>query len=245
LKLNNSLICLLGFMTLKNIDRDSFVQSFLATILIFSFLLISTQAYAAAVTLSVNVQTSLTFTTTNQGLATTATNITPGTPIMGTTSLNVTTNDAIGWNVTLAGDNKNAANNNLQLVGATSSQITDQAEWINGAATTSAGTAVRISALGNTGNVLAYRVMTASSTNGGAFTATSWWGTADSYAADNANTLYAGISSSTALRTIGNAGSGSYSASQHVNDVQYYLNVAPSQKTGAYTAPITYTATGN
>ena len=30
-----------------------------------------------------------------------------------------------------------------------------------------------------------------------------------------------------------------------IYDVQYYLNVAVSQKTGAYTAPLTYTATGN
>ena len=58
-------------------------------------------------------------------------------------------------------------------------------------------------------------------------------------------TLYAGISSSTVQRQVGNAGVGSYSAAAHLNEVQYYLNVAASQKTGSYTAPITLTATGN
>ncbi len=232
-------------MTLTHSDRSSFVEAAIATILIFSLFLLTMQAYAASVTLSVNVQTSLTFTTTNQGFSNTSTNLTPGTPLMGTTTLSVLTNDAAGWNVTLSGDNKNTTNHNLQRTGDTTVQITDQTEWVNAAATTSVGNAVRISSLTNSGNVLAFRVMTASSTNGTAFIASSWWGTADSYATDNANTLYAGISSSTVSRQIGNAGSGSYSSSAHLNDVQYYLNVSASQKTGAYTAPITYTATGN
>ena len=84
--------------------------------------------------------------------------------------------------------------------------------------------------------------MTASSSNGTAFTASSWWGTND----QPANAKYAGIASSTAANTkIGSAGSGSYSSSDHLNTVQYYLNVASSQQTGAYSAPLTYTATGN
>ncbi len=226
-------------------NKESFFHAFVATVLIFVFFLFTAQAYAASVTLSVTVQTSLTFTTTNQGFATTGTNLTPGTPLMGTTTLSATTNDANGWNVVLSGDNKTTTNNNLQRTGDTTVQITDQTEWVNGAATTTAGNATRISTLTNSGNVLAYRVMTASSTNGTAFTASTWWGTADNYATDNANTLYSGISSSTVSRMIGNAGTGSYSSSAHLNDVQYYLNVSAAQKTGAYTAPITYTATGN
>jgi hypothetical protein len=225
-------------------DASALLQAFLATVLIFSMFLGAAQVYAAAVTLSVNVQTAITFTTTNQGFANTGTNITPGTPLMATTTLSVTTNDASGWNVTLSGDNKNTSNHNLQRTGDTTVQITDQTEWIPNAATTSPGNAAQISALVNSGNVLAYRVA-ASTTNGTAFLATSWWGTQDNYVTSNANTLYAGISSSTVSRMIGNAGAGSYSASAHLNDVQYYLNVGASQKTGAYTAPITYTATGN
>ncbi|HUO50241.1 MAG TPA: hypothetical protein VMU25_01590 [Candidatus Paceibacterota bacterium] len=202
------------------------------------------QAYAGNVTLSVNVQTSLSFSTTNQGFANGATSLTPGSPLMATTTLSVTTNDANGWNVTLSGDNKTNVNNNLETAGNISS-IPDQTEWIPAAATSSAGNAVRIGSFTNSGNVLAFRVATATSTNGTVFYAPSWWGTQDNYATDNANTLFAGISSSTVQRQIGNAGAGSYSASAHLNEVQYYLKVSTTQPTGSYTAPITYTATGN
>ncbi len=232
-------------MKFTSIDRESLLESFVATLIIFALVLFTTQAYADTVTLSINVQTSLTFTTANQGFANGATNITPGTPLMATTTLSVTTNNSNGWNIALSGDNKNATNHNLQRSGDTTVQVTDQTEWIPGAATSTTGNAVRIGSLANSGNVLAFRVMTASSTNGAVFYAGSWWGSADSYAADSANTLYAGISSSTVSRQVGNAGAGSYSSSAHLNDVQYYLNVAASQKTGAYTAPITFTATGN
>ena len=215
-------------------------MSLIATTLIFCTLLFASQAYATAVVLSVTVNTSLTFSITTNNFST----ITPGTPVMATSTLNATTNDVSGWNVTLSGDNKTSSNNNLETAGNAAS-VTDQTEWIAGAATTSVGNAVRIGSFTNSGNVLAYRVMTASSTNGGPFTASTWWGTTDAYAADTATTLYAGISSSTVSRQIGNAGTGSYSASAHINSVQYYLNVAASQQTGAYSAPITYTATGN
>lgn len=201
------------------------------------------RAATGAVTLTATVATSLSFTTTT-GSADVFGTITPGTPKFATTTLSVTTNNSAGWIVSLAGDNKNSSNHNLQLSGESSTQITDQTEWVPGAATTSAGNAVRISSLANSGDVLAFRVMTASSTNGGAFLASAWWGTTDSYA-DAATTLWAGIASSTVQRTIGNAGAGSYSASAHLNTVVYYLDVASSQKTGAYSAPLTFTATAN
>lgn len=204
------------------------------------------QAHAAtgAVTITTTVATSLTFTTT------TGTNdefgvITPGTAKFATTTLAVGTNDTLGWTVSLAGDQKNnQPQNNLQLVGATSTQIADQTEWVPGAATSSSGNATRISSLTNSGNVLAFRVMTASSTNGAPFLATSWWGSADSYS-DSASTLWAGIPSSTVQRNIGSAGAGSYSSSTHYNTVLYYLNVAATQATGNYSAPLTFTAVGN
>ena len=221
--------------------KDAY-RSFLLTAALFAVFLVCAQAYATTTTLTVTVNTSLTFTSTTNNFTT----ITPGTPTFATTTVNVTTNDTAGWNLTLSGDNANLINNNLQLgtPPATSTQIIDQNDWIPGVATTSAGNAVRISSLDNSGNVLAFRVMSASSTNGAPFLATAWWGTADAYV-DNANTLWAGIASSTPLRRIGNAGTGSYSATAHINTVLYYLNVAPSQPTGTYTAPITYTATGN
>lgn len=231
----------LFFSELKQkIDLHDIGRALLLTGLIFSFLLFVSQAYAASVTLSVTVNTSISFTTSTNNFST----ITPGTAVFATTTLDVATNDASGWNVTLSGDNKNTSNHNLQRTGETSVQITDQTEWVPAAATSSAGNGLRIGSFANSANVLAYRVMSASSTNGGPFLATAWWGTTDNYA-DSATTLWAGISSSTVSRQIGNAGTGSYSSSNHINTVVYYLNVAATQKTGAYTAPITYTATGN
>lgn len=222
-------------------DRSSLWEAVVAALAIFIIFTMSTQVYAASTTLSVSVQTAISFSLVTNNFA----NLTPGTPAMATTSLIVTTNSSTGWNVVLSGDNKNTSNNNLQRTGETSVQIADATEWVPGAATSTAGNAVRISSLANSGNVLAFRVMTASSTNGAFFYSPSWWGAADNYATDNASTLYAGISSSTVSRMIGSAGVGSYSSSQHINDVQYYLNVAASQKTGTYTAGLTYTATGN
>lgn len=224
------------------------VQIFLASTLI--MLMVSLpfsywrQAYAAtgAVSLTATVATSLSFTTTT-GASDVFGTITPTTAKFATTTLSVTTNDALGWLVSLAGDNKTSANNNLETSGNAAS-ITDQTEWVPGTATTSAGNATRISTLANSGNVLAFRVMTASTTNGVPFTASTWWGTTDSYA-DSATTLWAGIASSTVQRTIGNAGTGSYSATAHLNTALYYLNVAATQQTGAYTAPLTFTAVGN
>lgn len=226
-----------------SIDAFDLCKAFVVTLLLYMCLLVGAQVYAAGVTLSVVVQTSLTFTTTNNGFSSASTNITPGSVLFGTTTLSVVTNDNNGWNVTLSGDNKSTGNNNLQTAGNAYS-IPDQTEWVAGTATTSAGNAVRQSAFVNSQNVLAYRVMSASSTNGAPFFASAWWGTADNYV-DSANTLWAGISSSTASRQIGNAGLGSYSATAHLNTVLYYLLVASTQPTGTYTAPITYTATGN
>jgi len=212
--------------------------SVLAVLVVF-MITFATYAYGQAVTLNVTVATALTFTTSSNNFTT----INPGTPQFATTTLAVSTNDTAGWNVTLSGDNKTSANNNLQLA-ANAASITDQTEWVPNSATTSAGNAVRLSSLVNSANVLAFRVMSASSTNGASFLAPSWWGTTDVYS-DSATTLWAGISSSTVQRRIGNTGAGSYSASAHVNSVVYYLNVAATQQTGAYSAPLTYTATGN
>lgn len=212
--------------------------SALTTLALFLAVLLSSQAYASTVTLSVVVQTSFALNTTTDNF----TVIAPGTPTYATTTLQATTNDATGWNVTLSGDQKNnQPQNNLQLVGATSTQITDQTEWVPNSSTSTPGNAVLVGSLVNSGNVLAFRVMSASSSNGAPFLATSWWGTNDAVA----NALWAGISSSTVQRQIGNAGTGSYTAAVHVNTVLYYLNVSTSQKTGTYNAPITYTGTGN
>ena len=191
-------------------------------------------------TLTVTINTALTFNT----LSTTNSfaNVTPGTPGFATTTLVVATNDVGGYNITLSGTNKGTGTNNLQ---SGSYNIPDQTEWIPNAATTSAGSgAAQINSLANSGNVLAFRVMTASTTNGVPLVSTAWWGTTDSYT-NSATTLWAGIPSSTVARQIGYAGNGSYSSSNHINTVLYYLNVAATQATGAYSAPLVYTATGN
>jgi hypothetical protein len=220
-------------------DVEYVISALIISSLIFYSVLCLHQLYAqtSGVTLSATVATALTFTTTTDQFGT----ITPGTYKIATTTLDVTTNSANGYIISLSGDNKNASNNNLQLSGETSTQITDQTQWIPGAATTSAGNAVVRGSLDNSGNVLAFRVMSASSTNSYAFLSPTWWGTTDA----DGTAKFAGIASSSVQRTIGNAGAGSYSASRHVNTVQYYLNVGASQKTGTYSAPLTYTATGN
>ncbi len=217
--------------------RKEHAQTLAAAVAI-AVLLSAPLAFAVpTVTLSATVATSFTFTTTTSQFST----ITPGSWTNATTTLDVLTNDVSGWSVTLSGDNKTTTNNNMQLAGNTTVQIPDQTEWIPGAATTSAGNAVIRTALASSGNVLAFRVMSASSTNGTVFTSTSWWGASD---ADGV-AKYAGIASSTVGRQIGNAGSGSYSSSNHLNTVQYYINVGSSQQTGTYNAPITYTATAS
>lgn len=214
-------------------DMHSLLASFLIAAVMFVFGG-AYYAYGAAVTLTVTVAQTLTFTASTDQFGT----LTPGTFKFATSTLSVTTNDTAGWNVTLSGDNKTLTQNNC-LSGANS--ITDQKEWASAAATTTAGDAVIRTSLDNSGNVLAFRVMSASSTNSAAFFATTWWGASDA----DGTALFAGIASSTIARQIGNAGTGSYSSTAHLNTVQYYLNVASSQSQGAYSCPLTFTATGN
>lgn len=188
--------------------------------------------------LSVTVNSTLTFTATTNNFA----NITPGTPQFATSTLDVSTNNTAGWNMTFYGVDQGPANTVLDLSTDAAVGINDQLEWIPGAATTSAGNAVRIASLDSSGDVLAFRVMTASGSI--PFRASSWWGSADSYV-DSATTLWAGIASSTNLRQIGNAGAGSYSSSAHLSTVLYYLDVPATQQTGTYTGDVVYTATAN
>jgi hypothetical protein len=198
---------------------------------------IGVNAYGEAVTLSATIASSLTFTTTTDQFGT----ITPGTYKIGTTTLTVLTNNTAGWNITLSGDDQSPTDTVLDLTTDAAVGIADQAEWVNPAATTTAGNAVVRASLDSTGDVLAFRVMSASSTNGTPFLSTSWWGTTDA----DGTAKWAGIASTTIQRKIGDAGTGSYSASSHINTVQYYLDVSASQQTGSYDGGLTYTATAN
>ena len=217
-------------------------------ILLISFLLISVfsvssyvkYAHGEAETLTLTVLSSLTFSATTDNFG----SITPGTAKFATSTLLLATNNTSGWNVVLSGDDVTTPGGNTacDLDSDASVGIVDQLQWVAPAATTTAGNAVRISSFTNSGNVLAFRVMTASGTS--PFRSSTWWGTTDSYV-DAATTLWAGIASSTVSRQIGNAGAGSYSASTQLSSVLYYLNVSATQQTGAYSCPLTYTATAN
>ncbi|MBI5221902.1 MAG: hypothetical protein HY980_00160 [Candidatus Magasanikbacteria bacterium] len=221
------------FIHFRQNDIQDFFAAFLIAAVMFAFGGVY-YVYGAAVSLTVTVSQTLSFSVSTDQFAT----LVPGTYQLATTTLSVTTNDTAGWNVTLSGDNKTGSQNNCLNGG---NSITDQTEWINAAATTSAGNAVVRASLANSSDVLAFRVMSASSTNGAAFLSTSWWGATDV----DGTALWAGVASSTVQRKIGNAGTGSYSATAHINTVQYYVNVASSQAQGAYTCPLTFTATGN
>lgn len=220
-------------------DPRSILGAFLITTVIFGL----GGAYYAygqqAVTLTVTVAQTLTFTTSTNQFGT----LTPGTYKIATTTLSVTTNNTAGWNVTLSGDDVTTPGGNTacDLDTDASIGITDQAQWVPGAATTTTGNAVVRASLDSSGNVLAFRVMSASSSNGAPFLSTTWWGTSDA----DGTAKWAGVASSTVGRQVGNAGAGSYSASAHLNTVQYYLNVAASQAQGSYSCPLTFTATGN
>jgi hypothetical protein len=216
------------------------------TIVIFGFSgIYIVYADTKTATLTATVTASLTLTVTTDVFGSIAAGA--SSPKYATSTLNVNTNNVNGWNVTLYGNNTGslAASTTMYLSPTTyATNFTDQTQWIPGSATTSAGNAVRSASLINSQNVLAFRVMSASSTNGASFWSTTWWGSADNYV-DNATTLWAGIASSTVQRQIGNAGIGSYSASDHINTVLYYVKTASTQGAGSYTGDLTYTATAN
>ncbi len=167
--------------------------------------------------------------------------ISPGVRTFATTTLSVDYSGGTGWHVTLSGDDQSPTDTVMDLSTDAAVGITDQLEWIPGAATTSPGNAVRIASLDNSGDVLAFRIMSASGSV--AFRAATWWGSADTYT-DNANTLWAGIASSTVARRIGNS-SVSSGGGPALSTVLYYLDVPITQQTGTYSGGITYTATAN
>jgi hypothetical protein len=159
------------FFDFKGNSREALLSLVLTGSLFFAGMGSYALAATQNITLSVIVNAALTFTISTNNFA----NINPGTPQFATTTLLVTTNDNSGYFVSLSGTNKVTGHNNLQTTGDTA-EITDQTEWVPGAATSTAGNAVRLSSLANSGNVLAFRVMSASSTNGTKLLAPSWWG---------------------------------------------------------------------
>jgi len=168
-------------------------------------------------------------------------NLTPGAPVFATSTILVSTNNSSGWNVILYGNDQSPTNTVCDLDSDDTVGLTDQTEWVAPAATSTAGNAVRISSFDSSGDVLAFRLMTASGTV--AFRAPTWWGTVDDYG-DNVNTLWAGIASSTKYRMIGNSNASTGGATS-TNTVLYYLDVSASQQNGAYSCPLTFSASVN
>jgi len=218
-------------------DLKHLFISFAAAVLIFAGSY-AYYIYGAAATLTVTVASSLTFAVTTD----TFPNITAGTPVAATSTLSVTTNNVAGWNVLLSCDEKTLTVACGDLDSDTTVELPDPANggWkvLAGTATTTAGNAAAIT---GGDDFLYFRVMSASGSI--PFRSTSWWGTSDAWY--NASQLWGGISSSTNASRIGDAGTGSYSASAHLNTVNYYLDVSGTQQAGAYSAPLTYTATAN
>jgi len=161
----------------------------------------------------------------------------PGDPVFATTTLSVDTDNSTGWNITVSRDDSDTT---MDLDSDAAVNINDQTPWVPGTATTTAGNAVRISSLDSSGDILAMRVMTASGTQ--AFIATDWWGTTDDYA-DNVDTLWAGMSSTS--QKIGDSSVSCSGADCALNTVLYYLDVPTTQKTGAYSGGVTFTAVMN
>ena len=186
-------------------------------------------------TLTVSVQVSLSFSVGSNNFG----NLTAGTAKFATTTLDATTNNSTGWNVILYGNDQSPTNTVCDLDSDDTVGLTDQTEWVAPAATSTAGNAVRISSFDSSGDVLAFRLMTASGTV--AFRAPTWWGTVDDYG-DNANTKWAGIASSSVYRMIGNS---NYSQTNSLSTILYYLDVPSSQQNGAYGCPLTISATAN
>ncbi|MBI2030764.1 hypothetical protein HYT05_04020 [Candidatus Kaiserbacteria bacterium] len=180
----------------------------------------------------ISTAATLTFIVSTQNFST----ITPGSPVFATSTLSVDTDNTTGWNVTVVRDD---ADTTMDLDSNAGVNIADQTAWAPGAATTTAGNAVRIGSFSNSGDVLAFRVMSASGTI--AFRAPAWWGSADTYT-DNANTLWAGFPST--AKKVGES-SVSSGGSPALSTVVYYLDVPETQQNGAYSGGITYTAIMN
>jgi hypothetical protein len=150
------------------------------------------------------------------------------------------TNNSTGYSVALYGNNQGsgAASTTLYLSPtAYATNIPDQTEWIPGTATTSGGNAVTRASLNSSGQVLAFRVMSASGSP--PFLSTAWWGASDT----DGTAKWAGIASSTVSRSIGNSSQSAPTAA--LSTVQYYLDVPLTQPTGSYTGDVTFTAVAN
>lgn len=156
-------------------------------------------------------------------------NVTPGTLVATTSILSITTGNNTGFNVTLLRD---TAASTMALNTDSAVQIPDKTAWSAPGATTTTGNS---SASSTQSQTLQFRVRQ-SGTDTPNY-ASVWWGTADTTAA----ALFAGIPSTaqTVINRSTSAGAGTTAY------VLYNLDVPTTQKTGAYSGSVTYTAVAN
>ncbi|MBU1178875.1 hypothetical protein KKB69_00845, partial [Patescibacteria group bacterium] len=166
--------------------------------------------------------------------------LTPETPRFATSTVSVNTNNTTGWYVTLE---RSDADTTMDLDTDATVNIIDKTEWIAGAST-STESSQPATTITSGQDFLAFRAMTASSTNGSMFFASTWWGSDDT---PFTNAKWAGIASSTAATNLKKIGISSVSSggSPALNTVQYYLDVPITQKTGAYSGTVIFTAVMN
>lgn len=175
-----------------------------------------------SVTLSTNVQAAITLT-----LATTSVplgNLTPGTPLFATTSATIATNNATGMTFAV---NRNNNPTTTLVHSDTSTTFPDATAWNGSNATTTNLIGANLHfKVANTG------------TDAGLYNST-FWGPNDTDGASNAK--YAGFP--TSLQTI--AATSSYIGSNQTVVSRYRIDAPATQKTGAYSGGITYTAYTN
>jgi len=161
--------------------------------------------------------------------------ISAGTPKFATSTLTIATNNAAGFFTQI---NRASTTNTLFSGANYIPDIPNGNNWTAPIATSTAGPSA---AWTNGATVsLGFRVASGSTyTTCGA--ATTWWGTLDD---GSANTLYSGISTSTAPATITNCNF--YNAGNVTQTVVYKIDVSGTQAAADYSSsPITFTATTN
>ncbi len=155
--------------------------------------------------------------------------LTPGTPVSTSTILSITSANGTGFSVSLIRDTVAAT---MDLNTDSAVLIPDKTDWMAPPATTTVGGSTASTTQPQT---LQFRVRLLGTDVPNY--ASAWWGSADTTAA----ALFGGIPSTTQaiINRSTAAGSGT------VARVQYHLDAPATQKTGAYSGSVTYTAVAN
>jgi hypothetical protein len=155
--------------------------------------------------------------------------LSPGTLVSGISTLTVDTANSTGFNITVSRDGADTA---MDLDTDAATNIADKTAWSPGANCTTAGNATASTTEPQT---LQFRVRLAGTASGNY--CSSWWGTDDT----TANARFAGFPS-TGQKIVDRSTASSPSTDSLV---LYNLDVPATQKNGAYSGSITYTAVAN